>query len=329
MKKYILSEAGTFYKANLHCHSTISDGDLTCEELKDHYKALGYSVLAYTDHEVLIDHSDLNDENFLTITSYEMAVNAEDSFWENTKTCHINLYARDPHNTTQVFYSPDSLFGNTVRYKDKVKYKGDYAQKEYTPEYLNLLIAEANKNGFIVSYNHPQWSLETYEEYANYKGVFAMEVRNHGCALMGLDISNTREYDDMLRAGEQLYCLATDDNHHANQMGGGWVMIKAPSLEYEAIMQSLENGNFYSSTGPEIFNLYIEDGEAVIECSPVKSICLSGQGRRNVYIKNADGAAITSARVPLDERDGYFRFEITDENGEKAYTNAVFVKDWK
>ena len=28
MKKYLLQENGNFYKANLHCHSTYSDGAL-------------------------------------------------------------------------------------------------------------------------------------------------------------------------------------------------------------------------------------------------------------------------------------------------------------
>lgn len=54
MKKYLLPEGGSFYKANLHCHSTLSDGALSPAELKEAYKAKGYSVIAYTDHNILI-----------------------------------------------------------------------------------------------------------------------------------------------------------------------------------------------------------------------------------------------------------------------------------
>ena len=68
MKQYLLPNEGTFYKANLHCHSTCSDGHLTPEELKEVYKAKGYSVLAYGDHNVLVDHSDLDEDGFLTFT---------------------------------------------------------------------------------------------------------------------------------------------------------------------------------------------------------------------------------------------------------------------
>lgn len=69
MKKYLLPEKGNFYKANLHAHSTVSDGHFTPKELKNLYKNKGYSILAYTDHELLVDHSDLNDDEFLAITS--------------------------------------------------------------------------------------------------------------------------------------------------------------------------------------------------------------------------------------------------------------------
>jgi len=44
MKKYLLPESGNFYKANLHCHSTFSDGKHTPEEIKKAYMDKGYSI---------------------------------------------------------------------------------------------------------------------------------------------------------------------------------------------------------------------------------------------------------------------------------------------
>ena len=41
MKKYLLPESGNFYKANLHCHTTLSDGEMTREEVKEIYKKNG------------------------------------------------------------------------------------------------------------------------------------------------------------------------------------------------------------------------------------------------------------------------------------------------
>ena len=71
MKTYLLPETGNFYKANLHCHTIISDGRRTPEQIKDIYKAHGYSVVAYTDHEVFVTHNELKDEDFLPLNGYE------------------------------------------------------------------------------------------------------------------------------------------------------------------------------------------------------------------------------------------------------------------
>lgn len=46
---YLISPDKKQYKANLHCHSTISDGKKTPEELKEMYKRHGYSILAITE----------------------------------------------------------------------------------------------------------------------------------------------------------------------------------------------------------------------------------------------------------------------------------------
>ena len=37
MKKYLLPKSGNFYKANMHCHTTLSDGKKTPEEVKALY----------------------------------------------------------------------------------------------------------------------------------------------------------------------------------------------------------------------------------------------------------------------------------------------------
>ena len=73
MKKYLLPKNGNFYKANLHCHTNISDGKLSPEEVKKAYKDNGYSVVAYTDHEVYITHNDLTDDEFLALNGMEIA----------------------------------------------------------------------------------------------------------------------------------------------------------------------------------------------------------------------------------------------------------------
>ena len=69
---YLISPNQKQYKANLHCHSVLSDGKKTPEDLKQMYKNKGYSILAITDHETPKNHQYLNDDNFLTVTGYEV-----------------------------------------------------------------------------------------------------------------------------------------------------------------------------------------------------------------------------------------------------------------
>ena len=77
MKKYLLPKEGKFYKANLHMHTTISEGRMTLDETKREFMKRGYSIVAFTDHEVMVPHMDLNEENFLAITSTEIIVNLD------------------------------------------------------------------------------------------------------------------------------------------------------------------------------------------------------------------------------------------------------------
>ena len=68
---YLLPEEGNFYKANLHCHTVISDGDLTPEQVKEAYMEQGYSIVAFTDHNKYCKHEELDEEGFLSIAAYE------------------------------------------------------------------------------------------------------------------------------------------------------------------------------------------------------------------------------------------------------------------
>ena len=63
----LLPKEGNWYKANLHCHTVISDGTWTKEQVKEEYRKKGYSIVAFTDHRCYGWHPELQDENFLPI----------------------------------------------------------------------------------------------------------------------------------------------------------------------------------------------------------------------------------------------------------------------
>lgn len=341
MREYLLPEKGKFFKANLHCHSTFSDGKLTPEELKQAYKSHGYSVLAITDHEGIFDHSYLNEEDFLTIPGYEREINDTSQYsdrygWSSMRTTHLCFYPKDKNNIRAVCFNPDFIhpkfrWMHDRALKAKVKYIGEPYVPVPTVECINHIIAEANKNGFLVTFNHPEWSQQPYEVFCQYQGMFGMEIYNTASERGGFNEYNSKLYDMILRSGHKICCIAADDNHNNRPLDsvysdsfGGYVMIRAESLTHENIINALENGNFYSSTGPEITVLYRKDDTVHIETSAAKKIrILTGNGCARVVI--AGDKLLTSADFKVDPIFLYFRIEVTDEKGEKAYTNAYFT----
>ena len=332
MKKYLLPQTGNFYKANLHCHSTVSDGCLTPEELKNIYKEQGYSVLAYTDHDVLISHNDLADENFLPLNGYEMEVDEiKDGEFRFKKTCHMCLIALDADNMKQVCYHSSKYFfiGDAINYIDKIQTDGepDFI-REHTHECISEMMRRGREKGFFVTYNHPAWSLEDYSDYIGYNNMHAMEICNYGSFHAGYCDYNEKEYDDMLRAGKRIYCIAADDNHNkTSDSFGGFTMIKAEKLEYKTITNALMDGYFYASQGPEIYELWFEDGKINISCSEAEKIILHTASRRTKSVVSEDGKTVNNAVFDVLPEDGYVRITIVDVKGKCANTNAYFIDE--
>ena len=67
-------------------------------------------------------------------------------------------------------------------------------------------------------------------------------------------------WDAILSSGTPMYGIAVDDAHTFSQPGNpavagpgrGWVMVRAERLEARAVLQALEEGRFYASTGVEL-----------------------------------------------------------------------------
>ena len=102
---YILPKDGNFYKTNLHSHSTDSDGHLSARELRDMYKAHGYSVLCVTDHDRFIDRQHLNEDDFLMLNGLELSIG---QFGREGRLVHIGMIATSPDIKPRVLFTcPD------------------------------------------------------------------------------------------------------------------------------------------------------------------------------------------------------------------------------
>ena len=331
MKKILLDSNKNFYKGNMHCHSNLSDGKLSPEELKEQYKSHGYSFLAITDHEHFNNNSYLDDEDFITITSAEYAVKEfpEQSTLKNfkMKVAHLNLYAKKQDNTNHICYSPIFDHDSTGERRERILKEYDHGyERVYTPEGINEIIKIANENGFFVAYNHPRWSLENYSHYSKYEGLWGVEILNYACHSSGIYEYDINVHDDFLRDGKRIFASAGDDNHSLGNQFGAWVVVNAESLTYDNIINALLNGDFYASSGPEIKELYVEDNKIYVKSSNAKMISFSTEGRRHGSKKAEPGSYVNEAEFEIREEDGYVRICVLDEYGNRADSQAYFVE---
>ena len=330
------------FKANLHCHSTLSDGKLTPEQLKEAYRAHGYSILSVTDHERPHDHSALSEPDFLLLTGYEAYIRPDPACRYDTysRELHLNLFARDPHNTDLICFN-DAY----VKYvKDPAERAamhrfGSEEPREYTAEYINRFIATAREDGYLVSLNHPVWSMEDFSELLCYEGCFSMEICNFSSFRSGLNEYNTCLYDMFLRRGIRLFAHSADDNHNEVGLGkpgddsfGGFTMLNLPqdTLSYDGVIAALDAGDFYSSMGPVIRSLEIADGKARIACSDAVRIAMifGGKDTRTVF-PTRFGETVNYAEFKLPSQAPYVRFTVTDYAGQSADTRGYFRDEWE
>lgn len=308
MRTYLLPPEGNLYKANLHCHSTISDGKFSPSELKALYKSMGYSAVAYTDHQVCVPHPELTDESFVALTGIEIAYGIRKS-----TSIHACGIARDP--MTRLNHP------NTA--------ENDIRQ-------LNAGIRLLNENNFITTLNHPRWSGLSAADIAAMEGFSNMEVLNgYEMVLDGYGDSSAC-YEAELRAGRKIRPIAADDSHKKRPCGEpgfeyfrGFTVLKAPSLSYGALIAALDQGAFYASTGPMIQNLWLQDGILHLECSPVRGVYVHG----GLYHHRASTVTADDSITELDFDLGstfadsdYLYVKVVNTRGECAWAPPLWLK---
>ncbi|MBQ8994348.1 MAG: CehA/McbA family metallohydrolase [Oscillospiraceae bacterium] len=335
MRKELISDSLNQYKANLHCHSTYSDGCFTPEQIKEHYKSHGYHAVAFTDHDIFVPHDELRDEDFIPLHGYEIEVDEEGEDYNQIRTCHLCCVALDENIRTPVclHHSRYMFAGALTYFHEMAPFEGDYV-RSYDPKCINDIISKAKEAGFFVTYNHPVWSMENYPQYSQYRGMDAVEMFNYLSIVGGLDEYNHQIYEDLLLLGLDLGCTGNDDNHNSDREDpgmdscGAWTMLAAPELSYASLADALKNGNYYASMGPSILSLYVEDGVVHVRTSDAVSINFSTGIRHTARISAKEGETVNEGRFSLRPQDGYFRVMVEDATGKRAYSRGYRLDRW-
>jgi len=298
-----------WYKGNTHTHTTMSDGDSSPEVVARWYKENGYHFLVLSDHNVFTDPAvlqDIVDSSFLLIPGEELT-----SSFEN-KPVHVNglniPHVLEPQVDT-------TLLGTIQKNVDEVR------RVEGAPHI-----------------NHPNfgWAIDE---------VTLLQVRNNKL----LEIFNGHPFvhnlggggkpgleevwDFLLSSGMRIYGIAVDDAHHftgefrANRTnpGRGWIVVLARSLDPDEIIQNLENGLFYASTGVELEDVIIGSSRLEVRIRQRSNFRYRtefiGSGGEVLQISEE-----TSAVYEVRGEEVYVRAKVQDSGGAVAWVQPVFVE---
>jgi hypothetical protein len=291
---------GRFYKGNLHTHSTLSDGDLTPEAVCRVYADLGYDFIALTDHFMkqynfpLADTRAWRTETFTTILGAELHTGRTElgQLW-HILAVGLPLDFPPP--------PPD----------------------ETGPE----ITARALAAGAYVAVAHPAWYHLTEADVLSLgTDVHAIEIFN-GTAHDHNDAADSWYIMDVLtERGYRYSACATDDAHARptrHDIGVGWVQVRSESLAPDALLAALKAGHYYSSTGPQIFDIQVEPGrKLLVRCSPAERVFVVGNGWQ---AQHAFGSGIREAELDLSRfASPYCRVIVRDANGGRAWSNPIW-----
>lgn len=324
------------YKANLHSHSTLSDGKLTPEQLKAAYRDKGYSILSITDHERPYDHTAMSEPDFMMLTGYELYIRRNFKMDPFAAEVHLNFFAKEPHNLKMICYNKGYCKYVPEEQQEQLDRVGSEEPRVYSVDCIQNVINTAIENGYLVSYNHPCWSLEEYEDIMAYQNCFSMEMCNYSSYLKNRYEHNEWLYDAMLRHGKRIYCHGGDDNHNVKPLDsfmsdsfGAFTMIYPEEFTYASVIKALEKGDFYASMGPTIEYLAIDPiaKKAHIEASGGIQIIMHCGSKRQGCIEN-EGALVSGGSFDIPDEAKYVRFTVMDEKGRTADTRGYFRDEW-
>ncbi|TCM41649.1 CehA/McbA family metallohydrolase [Kribbella sp. VKM Ac-2568] len=289
---------GRFWRGNLHTHSNRSDGALSPEETVSHYRDAGYDFLAITDHFraeyafPLTDTRSLRAPGFSTLLGAELhALRTETGSSWHIVAVGLPLDFRPPE------------------------------PGESGPQ----LARRARAEGAFIGMAHPSASLLTAADAASLDAAHAVEIYN---ALADREDRGDSWHltDVLLNRGHRLTAYAADDAHLQPQDPppcAAWVQVRAESLEPGPLLSALKAGHFYSTTGPELHDVRLDDGLVKVRCSPARKVLLTG-GVPGAQV--VQGTALTECSLSVEMfQGGYCRVTVEDAAGGRAWSNPIHL----
>jgi hypothetical protein len=314
-----------WWKGNLHTHTLWSDGDDYPEMITDWYKRHGYHFLALSDHNILQRGEKwievkTNAVAQLALEKYRarFADKVEEKRVDEKLMVRLKTfdefapYFAEPGRfllllseeiTDRHLVFPVHI--NATNLRDHIPPQGGTNVSDVIQRNVNAVLEQRRQTGqpMFPHVNHPNfgWAI-TAEDLVSIKGEKFFEVYNghpsvrnegdhqHASIERMWDIILTRRIAEL--GLEPMYGLAVDDahNYHADSLknsnpGRGWVMVRASELTPKAIIEAMEAGDFYSSSGVTLAEVRREPGRLSVHIEPEQGVSYTTQfiGTRRGY----------------------------------------------
>jgi predicted metal-dependent phosphoesterase TrpH len=297
---------GRFFRGNLHCHSNLSDGRWSPEDVVGAYRDAGYDFLCLSDHFEaeygwrITDTRSMRDENFTTIVGAELS----SAPWDD-RDCYWVTAAGLPVD----FEAPPA---------------SDHAGA----------ITRARDAGAFVVMLHPGLNnlpLAAADGLPALDAVHAVEIYNHNGAMAAIPDRADGAYmlDGLLEKGRNLLVNAGDDAHfgHPSDRFGGWIEVHAKSLDPDLLLTSMKSGRYYSTQGPSIRELLVDGDGLLVKTSEAYAINLTTGGDRwqRGDERHDQNGRISEAEFDLKPFQGsYCRVIVVDAEGKRAWSNPIW-----
>lgn len=294
-------------KGNTHTHTTMSDGDSPPEVVARWYKDHGYAWLILSDHNVFTDPvtlATLVDSTFLLIPGEEVTAAFQ------KKPVHVN--ALNSH--AVIAPQTDSTLVGTI-------------QKNVDAVRAVDAVPHINHPNFRWAFNHRELLQINHDKLLEIFNGHPLVNNYGGGGWPGME----QVWDHLLTAGKRIYGIAVDDAHHfqgefapeRSNPGRGWVVVRAHALDPLEIVQNLEKGYFYASTGVVLHDIVVTPKRFEVHIEPVKD-----NKYRTEFIGQT-GRLLTSESNPavyvLHGGEKYVRAKVYDSAGAVAWLQPVFV----
>jgi hypothetical protein len=292
-------------KGNLHTHTYWSDGDGFPEMVLDWYKSHDYQFIALSEHNIIASTEKWKKipKSMIYEQAFEDYLKKYGEDWVEYKkdSTGISVKLKTESEYKQLFeeegkfaiitaqeitdgYGGKPLHMNATNVQELIQPRHGNSVAETMQNNIDAVLEQRVSTGVPIMphINHPNfgWAV-TVEDMKSLRGERFFEVfnghpqvHNYGdSARMGMEEMWDQINIAYLNRNQPLmYGIATDDSHNYHLFGGqysnsgrGWVMVQSKPLDPKSIIETMEAGNFYASTGVTLKELEQEENEIELE----------------------------------------------------------------